>query len=71
MSWVTMFPQCTNTLLIKDVGMVPYAYYKRTGDEASIVCYLGKKSFPFLKKEVDCLRIIIDKKSMELDSFRK
>lgn len=57
MKWVTMFPQCTNIMLIKDVGMIPYAVNKKTGCEASVACYIDKKDFSYIDKEVKGLKI--------------
>lgn len=57
MRWVTLFPKCTNVMLIKDVGMLPYAIYKKTGAKVDIACYSEKKAFPYINGEVKGINI--------------
>lgn len=57
MKWVTMFPQCTNTTLVKDVGMIPYVINKKIKCEASVACYVDNKDFSYINKEVKGLNI--------------
>ncbi|MFT3982347.1 MAG: glycosyltransferase family 4 protein [Lachnospiraceae bacterium] len=57
--FVTLFPRCRNTELLKDVGMIPYCLYKNYGYRSSIACYQNEEDYSYLKKEVKGLTLEI------------
>ncbi|TCO73639.1 glycosyltransferase [Marinisporobacter balticus] len=56
LKFVTLFPECDNVHLIKDVGMIPYIMHKYFGYNSSVATYENSK-FPFLDKEVKGLKL--------------
>ncbi len=57
--FVTLFPRCRNTELLKDVGMIPYCLYKKYGFRSSIACYQNEEDYSYLKNEVKGLTLEI------------
>lgn len=59
--FVTLFPECTNIELLKDVGMIPYTLYSVFEYDSTIACYNNGK-YAYLNHEV---------KGMKLDFINK
>lgn len=55
-TFVTLFPRCNNTELLKDVGMIPYHMHKIYGFDSFIACY-GEDDYQYLTSEVKGLKI--------------
>ena len=57
MKWVTLFPNCYNENLMKDVGLIPYFMNKEHNINSYIVTFETDK-FKYLEKEVKGLKHI-------------
>lgn len=55
-TFVTLFPRCNNTELLKDVGMIPYYMHEIYGFDSYIACY-GDDDYQYLTSEVKGLKI--------------
>lgn len=54
--FVTLYPECENINLIKDVGMIPFTLYKNHNYDSIIVCYEEYENMPYLGDEVKGLK---------------
>ncbi|MDQ1141124.1 glycosyltransferase family 4 protein [Pedobacter agri] len=71
MKFYTLFPDCQNIHLIKDVGMIPYILNKEHGVDAYIVSN-ANGDYPYLKTEVVGLNHVVLKRvtgNKNLDSL--
>ena len=69
MRFLTVFPNCENIHLVKDVGMIPYLLHKEEGYDSTIASY-NNGEYPYLANEVKGLNhVFISKKfkSMRLN----
>lgn len=55
--FVTIFTDTENFHLVKDVGQIPYFMYKTQGYEAELVSYQNSTDYPYLKNEVNGLKL--------------
>lgn len=56
-TFVTIFPDCENVHLTKDLGQIPYFMHKIYGFDSKIVCYRNSESYHNLEGEVKGLKI--------------
>ncbi|MFO0322854.1 MAG: glycosyltransferase family 4 protein [Bacteroidota bacterium] len=56
-TFVTIFPNCENVHLTKDLGQIPFFLHKKYGYKSSIVSYENSKNYPNLNGEVNGLTI--------------
>ncbi len=61
-TFVSLFIDITNNLLIKDVGMLPYEMQKEGGYWAALAGYTEGKKFPYIDQEVKGLNLLGIKK---------
>lgn len=66
MRFLTLFPNCENVHLVKDVGMVPYCLHKFSAYDSTIASYKNG-DYPYLNTEVEGLKqvFIVKKYSSE------
>ena len=50
LNFVTLFPQCQNIHLVKDVGMIPYVMHRDMGYDSYVMCYKNG-DYPYLDTE--------------------
>lgn len=55
--FVTMFPECENIHLVKDVGMFPYCMHKYFGYDSLIACFKNSPEYSYLNSDVSGLKI--------------
>ncbi|MHB0861940.1 glycosyltransferase family 4 protein [Paenibacillus sp. SEL3] len=53
---VALWPECSNVLLTKDLGMIPFILHKYHNYNSAIACY-GIEDFPYVDAEVKGLKI--------------
>ena len=71
LSFVTLFPQCQNIHLVKDVGMIPYVMHRDMGYDSYVMCY-ENGDYPYLDTEVPGLKMIfIDRREHLLEKLAK
>jgi len=58
---LTIFPDCRNFHLIKDVGLIPYVLYKEFGFQSTILTYKND-NYSFLGKDINGVQIEFLKK---------
>lgn len=56
MNFVTLLPWAQNVHLVKDVGMIPFVFYRHFGFDAKLVCY-NNGQYPYIKSEVSGLKL--------------
>ncbi|MGL5416403.1 MAG: glycosyltransferase family 4 protein [Clostridium sp.] len=54
--WVTIFPECKNFHLIKDVGYIPYMMHKKFGFDSHMVSFKNDE-YEYLENELKGLKI--------------
>ena len=60
--WVTIFPECKNFHLIKDVGYIPYIMHKKFGFNSSILTF-KEDNYDYTKSYLNGLKMeFLDKK---------
>jgi glycosyltransferase involved in cell wall biosynthesis len=61
MHFLTLFPNCENVHLIKDVGMIPYNMHKNFKYNTSIACFKNGE-YPYIENELNGVNIVFLKK---------
>ena len=69
--FVTIFTDTENFHLIKDVGQIPYFMYKAQGYDAELVTYQNNSDYPYLKNEVNGLKLTFIPDKGRISYFEK